>query len=258
MAVKTHERPLVAAPQGAAAPLVEPPKPAAPGVPAFRRVYVWELPVRAFHWVNALCLVVLAATGYLIGNPQAFFAADEPSGQFWFGWVRFLHFASAYLFLFNLLFRVYWSFVGHEHARWNNYIPLRREQWRNIVDVIKVDVLGLKLHRDLFVGHNYLASFTYFVMFLLSLASIATGFALYAAMSDFFLPQLFAWIIPLAGGDAVVRQWHHVLMWTFIAFSMFHIYLVVYHDVFEGRGTTSAIIGGWTYMKDEEIKYEKR
>ncbi len=35
----------------------------------YRRVYVWELPVRVYHWINAVALVVLCVTGYLIGTP---------------------------------------------------------------------------------------------------------------------------------------------------------------------------------------------
>ena len=35
------------------------------------RVYVWEIPVRFYHWVNALSLVILCVTGYLIGAPLA-------------------------------------------------------------------------------------------------------------------------------------------------------------------------------------------
>src|SRR5690606_15119673 len=50
---------------------------------AYRRVYVWEWPVRVFHWVNALTIVLLAATGYVIGNPQSIFGANEPYQQNW-------------------------------------------------------------------------------------------------------------------------------------------------------------------------------
>ncbi|PWB80064.1 MAG: Ni/Fe-hydrogenase, b-type cytochrome subunit, partial [Methylocystaceae bacterium] len=32
-------------------------------------VYVYEAPVRLWHWVNALAIVVLALTGYLIATP---------------------------------------------------------------------------------------------------------------------------------------------------------------------------------------------
>lgn len=31
-----------------------------------REVYVWELPVRIYHWVNALCIVILCVTGFII------------------------------------------------------------------------------------------------------------------------------------------------------------------------------------------------
>lgn len=220
---------------------------------SYRRVYVWELPVRIFHWVNALCLVALAVTGYLIGNPQAIFSANEAYQQYWFGWVRFTHFAAAYIFLFNIVFRVYWSFVGNEYSRWYNYIPFRKEQLKNIWEVTTTDIFQVRLHRKLFIGHNYMASFSYFVLLLISLLSVITGFALYSSMSDFFLPHLFAWAVPLFGGDAWVRQWHHILMWGIVVFTLIHLYLVFYHDVFEGRGTTSSIIGGWTYMKDDEL-----
>ena len=36
------------------------------------RVYVWQLPVRLYHWVNALCVAVLCVTGYMIGRPLYF------------------------------------------------------------------------------------------------------------------------------------------------------------------------------------------
>ena len=32
-------------------------------------VYVYEAPVRLWHWVMMLCMIVLAGTGYLIGSP---------------------------------------------------------------------------------------------------------------------------------------------------------------------------------------------
>src|SRR6476469_9576792 len=79
----------------------------------FRRIYVWELPVRITHWLNAVAITVLAVTGYLIGNPIAFWqtANVEPSDAYWFGWIRFAHFVSGYLLFFSFLFRFYWGFV---------------------------------------------------------------------------------------------------------------------------------------------------
>lgn len=34
-----------------------------------RRVYVWEQPVRIYHWLNALAILVLIATGFLSPIP---------------------------------------------------------------------------------------------------------------------------------------------------------------------------------------------
>jgi len=43
----------------------------------YRRVYVWELPVRAFHWVNGFAVTALAITGWLIGHPTHVELAQE-------------------------------------------------------------------------------------------------------------------------------------------------------------------------------------
>ena len=42
----------------------------------YARVYVWEQPVRWFHWINATVVIVLGATG--------------------FGWLIFLDFLSSW------------------------------------------------------------------------------------------------------------------------------------------------------------------
>ncbi len=219
----------------------------------YRRVYVWEFPVRLYHWVNALCIVLLAGTGYLIGKPIAIEYSNEAYQQFWFGTIRFLHFVAAFVFFFNFLVRIYWGFVGNQFADWRNFIPITKRQWQEIWEVLKVDILQRDVTEHISIGHNALAGFIYFMSFLVFLFQAFTGFALYSSMSSSFLPQLFSWIVPLMGGDFAVRQWHHLFMWFFIIFAMIHVYLVFYHDYVEGRGTTSSMVGGWKFEKDEDI-----
>ena len=214
-----------------------------------RRVYVWEMPVRLYHWVNALCVVVLAATGYLIGAPLALHSAQEASFSYWFGTVRFIHFVTAFVFFFNFLVRIYWGFVGNTWSRWQEFLPFRRQQLREAVEVLKVDIFQAKASELHSVGHNPIAGFTYFLTFLAFLFQCVTGFGLYAGMSDAKLPHLFAWIVPLMGGDFAVRQWHHMTMWFFVIFSMIHVYLVFYHDYVEGRGVISSMAGGWKFIE---------
>ena len=217
------------------------------GAENFRRVYVWELPVRLYHWVNALCVVVLCGTGYLIGRPLAITYSSEAYQQYWFGTVRFIHFVAGFVFFFNFLVRIYWGFVGNSYGNWTNFVPTRRAQWHEMMEVMKVDVLQTSAQRIVTVGHNALAGVIYFISFLAFLFQSLTGFALYSSMSHSWFPRMFAWITPLMGGDFAVRQWHHIFMWFFILFVLIHVYLVFYHDYIEGRGTTSSMVGGWKF-----------
>jgi len=225
------------------------------------RVYVWEWPVRMYHWVNAICIMALVATGFIIGRPLSLGVPEgEASFSYFFGWVRFIHFAAAFLFFFNFVGRIYWAFVGNRYARWNNFLPLTprlaARQWREVVQVLKVDILQLNSPPLESVGHNALAGWIYLASFLVFLFQSATGFGMYAAMSDGWLPGLFAWVVPLMGGDFAVRQWHHLMMWFFIVFTMVHVYLVFYHDYVERRGIISSMVGGWKFIEreDEEQK----
>ncbi|MFA6456229.1 MAG: Ni/Fe-hydrogenase, b-type cytochrome subunit [Bacteroidota bacterium] len=216
-----------------------------------QRVYVWQLPVRLYHWVNAIAVTLLACTGYLIGHPFAIQSGTEAFDNYWFGTVRFIHFVSAFFFFFNFAFRIYWGFVGNKYAGWKNFIPTTKKQFAEMNEVLKVDILQAKIQPLESIGHNSLAGATYFITFLAFIFQSITGFGMYAAMSTSTLPQLFAWIVPLMGGDFAVRQWHHLMMWFFVIFSMIHVYLVFYHDYVERRGIISSMAGGWKFIEKD-------
>jgi len=56
---------------------------------SFKRAYIWELPVRIFHWANALAIVVLAVTGLIIANPPAILSGQDPTQIYWLESVTF-------------------------------------------------------------------------------------------------------------------------------------------------------------------------
>lgn len=221
-------------------------------------VYVWEFPVRLFHWVNALCIVVLAVTGYLIGSPLAVASGAEPSQQYWFGNVRFIHFATAYVWVAIAVLRIYWAFVGNEYVRFKHYIPLTKQDWRDIGCVLRCDVLQVWRGVSSSVGHNPLAGLTYLIAFGAFLFQVFTGFALYSAMSTSWFADLFGWVIPLMGGDHAVRIWHHMAMWFFAVFTIIHVYLSAYHDYVEATGTISSMIGGWKFVHPRQVPHEPK
>ena len=224
----------------------------------FKRVYVWELPVRVFHWVNVLCIVILGATGFMIADPPPIMSTAEASESFWFGTIRAIHFGTAYVFFFNMLMRIYWSFVGNRFASWKQFLPFTKKAWYNFIHVIKIDVLLQNEKKfdltNVSVGHNSVAAFSYLVLFFLALIQVFTGFGLYADNSGWWLPKLFAWVPDFLGGDFITRTIHHVTTWLFILFTLVHVYLVFYHDWLEGRGEVSSMFGGYKFVRDERVK----
>ena len=194
---------------------------------------------------------LLCITGYLIGHPIAHFYAPEAYQQYWFGWVRFIHFAAAYVYVFNFAARIYWGFVGNKYARWNNFFPLKRSQRQEIVDVIKTDVLAdqdarRNLHRAQLAG-----GFIYFFTFLAF--CLPDHHRLRALLQhEQFVAAADVHVDCAADGRRFgVRFWHHLFLWFFVTFIIVHIYLAFYHDYIEGRGTISSIVGGWKFDREK-------
>ena len=64
--------------------------------PPIRSIYVYEVPVRLWHWINAAAVLVLCLTGYFIGSPVPTLSG-EASDHFMFGYLRFIHFSAGYI-----------------------------------------------------------------------------------------------------------------------------------------------------------------
>ena len=229
----------------------------------FRRVYVWQLPVRIFHWMNALAIVVLATSGYLIAKPPAILLSVEASQSYWFGVIRATHFITAYIFLAVMLLRLYYAFfAGNRYANWRAFVPFNKRGRGNIAYVLKHDILLFRDKnpdcRNLSIGHNAVAAISYLVMFFMALVMLFTGFGLYADNSGWFLPKLFGWVPAMLGGDFATRTIHHISMWIFLAFIVVHVYLVLFHDWLEGRGETSSMISGYKYVSRERLEIHQK
>lgn len=69
-------------------------------------VYVFEVPVRVWHWIHALAITVLAISGYFIANPLPS-VSGEASDSFLMGNIRLIHFSAAMVFAVGLFVRFY-------------------------------------------------------------------------------------------------------------------------------------------------------
>jgi Ni/Fe-hydrogenase 1 B-type cytochrome subunit len=219
-----------------------------PGTP----VYVYELPVRLWHAVNALSIVVLAVTGYLIGNPPGA-TEGEASANFLMGYIRFAHFAAAYVFAVGFLGRLYWAFAGNRQARELFVLPLAdRAWWDGLWHELRW-FLFLDPEPRKYLGHNPLAQLSMFGMFTLgSVFMIVTGFALYAEGEGqgSWQDRLFGWVIPLFGQSQDVHTWHHLIAWAIVWFVMIHVYVAIREDILSRQSLLKTIATGWRTFKD--------
>lgn len=215
-------------------------------------VYVFEAPVRIWHWVHGLSIVVLAVTGYLIANPLPS-VGGEASEHFMMGNLRMIHFVAGYVFGIGFAVRIYWAIVGNSHSRELFYLPVwRGEWWRNFWEELKF-YLFLRDDAPPITGHNPIAQTAYLVFnVFLTLFMIVTGFALYGeglglgSWADSWFGWVFLWL-----GDAQnVRMWHVLGMWLFIVFVILHLYMAIRADIMTRQSSVSAILSGWrTYRK---------
>lgn len=222
----------------------------------FRRAYVWELPVRVTHWVNALSIAVLFLTGLYIANP-IYSSSGEPANHFLMGRFRQVHFAAAMIFTISFLFRVYWFFRGNNYARSGIPFVWRASWWRELIGEL-VDYLRLRRSRA-YLGHNALAgaTYTFFVAFL-GCFQIFTGMALYSETKPGgLLDHLFGWVIPLLGGSFQTRMYHHLVAWAFPIFALLHIYVVIYDSAVFGNGLIGSIFAGQKFYRREDVNDDK-
>ena len=115
-----------------------------------RLARVWDLPVRLFHWLLVLLVVVSFTTGKLGGN--------------WLEW----HFRSGYCILALVLFRIVWGLFGSQTARFSDFIhgPKRVVSY----------ALSLMRGATMFhAGHNPMGGLMVVLMLVLLLVQATTG-----------------------------------------------------------------------------------
>lgn len=219
---------------------------------AHKPIYVYEAPVRLWHWINALSIVVLAVTGYLVGKPLPTMPG-EASDNFVMGYIRFAHFAAGYVFAVGFLGRIYWALVGNRHSRQIFVLPLWDTQWwKEIIFELKW-YLFLEPEPKKYVGHNPLAHLMmFFFITLASVFMILTGFAMYAEGSgqDSWQYSLFGWVIGLFPNTQDLHTWHHLGMWGIVLFALVHIYAAVREDIMSRQSMISTMISGDRMFKD--------
>ena len=210
-------------------------------------VFVYEAPVRIWHWLNALSIGILAITGYLIASPLPS-VSGEASDNFLMGYIRFTHFAAAYVFAVAFLARIYWALVGNHHARQLFILPITdKEWWSGILQELRWYMFLEKVPKK-YIGHNPLAHLCmFFGIAIGGIFMITTGFALYGegAQEGSWSHAVFtSWVIPLFGQSQNVHTWHHMVAWMIVWFIIVHVYAALREDIMSRQTIVSAIVSG--------------
>ncbi|RJF99535.1 cytochrome b/b6 domain-containing protein [Noviherbaspirillum saxi] len=104
-----------------------------------KKVRVWDLPVRLFHWMLAILILVSIITQQIGGNAMEW------------------HFRSGYAVLALVGFRIIWGLVGSRYARFVSFL----HGPSTIVGYLRGGKDALK---GKYIGHNPLGSLSVFAM----------------------------------------------------------------------------------------------
>ena len=222
--------------------------------------YVFEAPVRLWHWLTVGCMLVLMVTGYFIGRPLPS-VSGEATYLFYMVDIRLVHFSAAMVFTVILLMRIYWAFVGNRYSRELFIVPVwRRSWWRGAFSVVRWYLFLEKKPGD-DIGHNPIAQAAMCGYFLLSVLMILTGFALYSEHSQYaiftpfrYVTEFFYW----TGGNSLdIHSWHRLGMWFIAAFIVGHVYMAIREDIMSDDTVISTMVNGYRSHKFPKGQHDK-
>jgi Ni/Fe-hydrogenase b-type cytochrome subunit len=213
---------------------------------SYHWVRLWHLPIRLMHWIAALSIVVLFWTGLYLGRP---YFIGVINGSFVVQYARLIHFIAAGALVATGVVRLYWLFVGNKYERWRALFPVQKKDWTNLWKMMRFYLFIYPEQAPKYLGHNPLQQLGYTLTYVVTLAMALTGFCLYAQSNPTgWMMHSIGWMIPLLGGNQIIRLVHHILPWYYPVFVIIHVYMAIRNDSLERTGTVSSIIAGGRFV----------
>jgi cytochrome b len=177
-----------------------------------RRVRVWDLPTRLFHWSLVASMAGLVVTGYAGG-----------AAMYW-------HARFGYTVLALLLFRVVWGFVG---GRWSRFASFLYSPRRVVRYLRGQETSGL--------GHNPLGALSVFAMLAGLFVQVGTGLVGDDQIS--FTGPLNRFVTEAQG---LAATWFHkgVGQWLLAALVLLHIAAIAFYVVRRKQNLIQPMIDG--------------
>ena len=229
--------------------------------PTYHEYAAWDVPTRWFHWINALSVIGLIATGLVILNDDALGLSS--GGKIL---LKGIHVSLGYAMAVNLIWRSVWAFFGNRYTGWRGILPGGAGYLTALRAYVAPFLSG---QPQQYVGHNPLARIGVSLLFLLLVIQLASGLVL--AGTDLFWPPFGSWfaqwvaapgidpssIQPGASDmiDKASYQAMRAFRWWFVEIHEYgfyvlavvivlHLIAVVVTEVHEGGSITSAMFTG--------------
>ncbi len=181
-----------------------------------RKLRVWDLPTRLFHWL----VVAMVVAAWLIVD-------DE-------GWRLTVHTAAGYGVLAAVVFRLGWGFVGSTHARFSDFV----RPWSAVRDYAR-QVARREPPR--YIGHNPLGGWSVVVLLVTLTAIVASGLSIGNMGGEAVGPL--ARLVPAYLARAAKEV--HESLWTFLQLLILvHLAGVATHWLLKGENLVRAMVTG--------------
>lgn len=215
-----------------------------------RRIYVFSPFLRLFHWIMVLSIVILFITGLYIGNPafigtQGVEATYAVESIFSMENIRYIHFATAYIFVASFIMRIYGMIVFKGDRLFPR--PWTFEYWLGTIDVALHYAFIIPKHRPYI--RNHMARAGYASVYVMILLETVTGFAMYYMVDpNRFGAKLFGWFNNVLISEYYVHLIHHYVAWFIVLFAIIHIYMATRADLMEKGGEISSMFSGVKFI----------
>lgn len=193
-----------------------------------RRLFVWELPVRLFHWTLVLLVILLYVSIEVMDNMDR-------------------HAQLGYALLALVLFRIVWGFVGGTYARFRDFLygPGKVMKYAKTLPEDKPDPIA---------GHNPLGGWMVFVLLLGLLSQAVMGLF---SNDDILFDGPLRDLVSKEVSDAITGL-HQQLFNVLLVLVVIHIAAVVYHKLRKKENLATAMITGYKELPAESAAEPSR
>ncbi|TCS63640.1 cytochrome b/b6 domain-containing protein [Varunaivibrio sulfuroxidans] len=182
-----------------------------------RRIKVWDLPVRLFHWTLVASVAIGFITGYI-------------APEWWMG----VHIWAGYITVVLVVFRLVWGIYGSEFSRIETFTFSPREIWAHMRELVF-------LRPSHYVGHNPSGALMVFTLIFILAGISLSGLTLLGGEEN---QGALAGVVGYGAGD-IARTVHNVLVYTLLGLVVLHIAGVVLEIRLTGEDLVRAMITGW-------------